>query len=200
MASLKEAELLARGDTALGKMSKAVEAWGLDSLSARKDSVQNAAQNFDIFLSHSSNEPKKLLAGIKETLEGLGFSIYIDVFNDPHLSAAQVTAETANVIRNRLRQSRSLLYVYSSYSTQSRWMPWELGFFDGKNGKVGICSTEERISLYKREEYLNLYPYVDIQRLKGSSVEKLWINKDSNTYAQFREWIDGKEEIRKRTA
>ncbi|TGS08549.1 outer membrane beta-barrel protein, partial [Mesorhizobium sp. M1C.F.Ca.ET.187.01.1.1] len=37
---------------------------------------------------------------------------------------------TAELLRTRMRQSKTLIYVHSNNSPGSRWMPWELGFFD----------------------------------------------------------------------
>jgi hypothetical protein len=30
-----------------------------------------------------------------------------------------------------MKQSKSLIYLSSENSSSSKWMPWELGFFDG---------------------------------------------------------------------
>src|SRR5262245_61878424 len=95
-------------------------------------------QAFDVFLSHSSNEPEQILLGVKLLLQEFGLAFYVDRYDDPHLASDRVTAETAQLLRKRMRQSRSLVYVDSQYSRTSRWMPWELGYFDGHKGTVGV--------------------------------------------------------------
>lgn len=154
---------------------------------------------FDVFLSHSSAEPEEILLGIKALLEDRGLTVYVDKYGDPHLSPETVTRETAAILRTRMRQSRSLLYVYSRHSTKSRWMPWELGFFDGFKGTVGIVPvTRNQEDTFKGEEYLSLYPYVDAVPLSGTSEPVLWINRSAQAYARLEPWLKGTEQIRQR--
>ena len=76
-------------------------------------------------------------------------------------------------------------------------MPWELGYFDGHNGRVGIIPvTRAQEETFKGEEYLSLYPYVDQVRIQGGG-EKLWINRTVTEYAGLYEWIKGTQEIYK---
>lgn len=158
----------------------------------------SAAETFDVFLSHSSAEPEEILLGVKALLEDHGLSVYVDKYSDPHLSPADVTPETAEILRRRMRSSTTLLYVHSQHSKTSRWMPWELGFFDGLKGAVGVVPvTRRQEEGFKGEEYLNLYPYVDVATMKGGSDPCLWINKAPGTYARLDLWATGAEMIRR---
>ena len=155
----------------------------------------SASDTFDVFLSHSSAEPEEILLGVKAILEDLGLKVYVDKYSDPQMSPHNVTQQTAEVLRLRMRQSHSLLYVYSQHSTKSRWMPWEIGFFDGHKGRVGIMPiTRAQEETFKGEEYLSLYPYVDRARIKDGE-DRLWINRTASDYARLYEWIKGTEEI-----
>jgi hypothetical protein len=62
-----------------------------------------------------------------------------------------------------MRNSQSLIFATSSASSQSKWMPWELGYFDGfKPGYVAILPlVPSTYSDFKGQEYLGLYPYVE---------------------------------------
>lgn len=156
-------------------------------------------KKFDVFLSYSSGEPQEVLVGVIALLEDRGLSVYIDKYSDPQLSPVNVTQKTAQILRDRMRNSNSLLYLYSQHSTRSRWMPWELGFFDGLKGSVGVLPvTQNQEETFKGEEYLNLYPYVDIANVDGTSDRDLWINEAADTYANLAGWVKGKEKIRKR--
>lgn len=156
-------------------------------------------ETFDVFLSHSSNESEDILLGVKDFLEQYDLSVYVDKYNDSDLSPDDVTKETAARLRNRLVNSSTLLYVHSGHSTNSRWMPWELGFMDGKSGKVGVLPvTKSPDRMYSREEYLTLYPYIDKFRGKISQNDYLWINESPERYARLDLWIKGKDEIRDR--
>lgn len=160
-----------------------------------KDHRATDQDSFDVFLSHSTAEPEQALLGIKGYLEDLGLKVYVDKYSDPHLSPDSVTKDTAEVLRRRLRQSQALLYVYSRHSSKSRWMPWELGFFDGYNGKIGIVPvTVDQEEAFKGEEYLNLYPYVDRVSDKQGQ-QRLWINRTAREYAPLAGWIKGSHAI-----
>lgn len=188
MAYLTETEVRARASRVTQRMQKSAHR-------VLTEDRAPASQTFDVFLSHSSAEPEDILLGIKAILEDLGLKIYVDKYSDPQLSPDSVTVKTADILRLRMRQSHSLLYVYSQHSTRSRWMPWELGFFDGHNGRVGVLPiTRAQEEAFKGEEYLNLYPHVDRVATKGGE-EKLWINRSTSEYARLYEWIKGAEEI-----
>ena len=102
------------------------------------EATASAGEKFDVFLSHSSAEPEEILLGTKTLLEDLNLSVYVDKYSDPTLSPHSVSLETADILRNRMGNSKILLYVHSAHSRKSRWMPWELGFFDGLKGRVGV--------------------------------------------------------------
>lgn len=185
MALLTESEVIARSRT----VSRATNVYKATA----------STKTYDVFLSHSSNEPDDIIFGIKGLLEDANLTVYIDKVDDPQLSPDHVTPETAEILRMRMKSSSSLLYVHSRHSTKSRWMPWELGYFDALKGSVGILPvTSYPQSEFKGEEYLGLYPYADINYIANSSTKQLWINKSQNEYAALHNWSKGLEKIRKR--
>lgn len=133
----------------------------------RKSASAPADAQFDIFLSHS-REDAVVIGGVKALLEDEGLRVYVDWLDDPQLDRSRVTATTADLLRRRMRKSRYLLYASSRASSHSKWMPWELGFFDGmRPGKVGIlpivrASTDSFMGV----EYLALYPVIERVRLR----------------------------------
>ena len=77
-------------------------------------------------------------------------------------------------------------------------MPWELGFFDGLKGKVGIVPvTHNQEGAFKGEEYLNLYPYVDEELVSKTNERQLWINKSTDIYARLDSWAKGVATMRR---
>lgn len=154
---------------------------------------------FDVFLSHSSAEPENILRGVKRYLEEEGLSVYVDKYDDPQLSPDAVTPETAELLRTRMNASSALLYVHSRHSARSRWMPWELGYFDGLKGRVGIIPIAQAAqSSFQGEEYLGLYPYVDRETFEGTDDYGLWINRGRQIYAPLPGWLRGTVAIKKR--
>lgn len=117
------------------------------------------SQKYDIFLSHSFSDAE-LVLGVAKVLERAGLSVYVDWIEDPHLDRSNVTQKVAEYIRERMKSCGSLVYATSKNSTTSKWMPWELGFFDGyKPGKIHIFPLLEKSSdSFKGQEYLSLYP------------------------------------------
>lgn len=129
--------------------------------------IQNNQQNFDVFLSHSFRDDE-LIFGIVEILKDMGQKVYIDWVVDKQLSRDSVTKETAETLRNRMKQSSKLLYLATDNASSSKWMPWELGYFDGlKPGKVAILPLVNSVdSSFQGQEYLGLYPALNNDDLK----------------------------------
>src|SRR4051812_19630224 len=94
-----------------------------------------APKEFDIFLSHSY-EDKKFVDKIDQVFNSAGHSVYVDWKIDHELDRSKVTVQTADLLRKRMLQSKCLFFLTSSNSPTSRWMPWELGYFDGLKHKV----------------------------------------------------------------
>lgn len=140
-------------------------------------SVATDTDSFDIFLSHSISDAT-LVRGVKRILETQGFTVYVDWVIDPQLNRSNVTKDTAALLRKRMTQCRSLIYVSTVSASSSRWMPWELGYFDGlKKGNVAIMplvNTDQ--DTFTGQEYLGLYPLVE--KNKYTNGEKVVIIKE----------------------
>lgn len=141
-------------------------------------------ETFDIFLSHSYQD-RDLIFALKEYLEDKGLTVYVDWIEDRSLDREAVDAETAQLLRKRMQQCSSLVFATSSNSTESRWMPWECGYFDGIKGKVAILPiTDEEQDSFEGQEYLGLYPYLDTT---GNSI---WVNKArSSDHREIQKWL-----------
>src|SRR5690242_7963904 len=106
----------------------AAAARGLSSFTAvqemRKFASAPLTTQYDIFLSHSS-EDADVIAGIKILLEGEGATVYVYWAEEDQ--AERVTAASAGRLRARMQNCRALIYASSKASSNSKWMPWELG-------------------------------------------------------------------------
>lgn len=156
----------------------------------------NIAEKFDIFLCHSSLD-SDLILGLREYFQSLQFSVYIDWYNDPQLDRTQVNKATADMLRLRMRASSCLFFASSTNSPNSKWMPWECGYFDGTKGKVAICpivesSIQADNDNFQGQEYLGLYPYVANGVPMGGGAETLWIHEGPKKYVCFADWLRGK--------
>ena len=117
---------------------------------------------FDIFLSHCLADAEVIL-GVKTLLEEQGNRVYVDWIVDTHLDREKVTPDTADVLRRRMRQSASMFFATSESSSASKWMPWELGYFDGlRQGRIAVLPlVASEGARFKGQEYLGLYPVVE---------------------------------------
>lgn len=96
--------------------------------------------------------------------------MYLDSKIDPDLNRNNVTKETAERIRKRLNNSRSLIFAASQGATLSKWMTWELGVVDGHTSKCMLLPVSKGYeTVYNKQEYLKLYPVLcltDYNRIK----------------------------------
>jgi hypothetical protein len=122
----------------------------------------DSALSYDIFLSHSFDDAEAIY-GVKRMIEALNLRVYVDWIDDPNLDRSRVTVKTAAVLRERMKACSSLVYAHSPNSSNSVWMPWELGYFDGiKPQQVWVLPlVTSDDSEFNGQEYLGLYPPVE---------------------------------------
>jgi hypothetical protein len=129
-------------------------------------------KTYDVFLSHSSRD-KPLVLGVKARLEDENLSVYIDWIDDADLDRAAVTPENARRLRRRMKQCQSLLYIATDNASRSKWMPWEVGLFDGlgKGERIGVLPVlDSATEKFDGMEFLGLYSVVDLRRTRGGDV------------------------------
>lgn len=134
----------------------------------------------DVFISHKAEDTNKAKK-LKSLIKSWSFDCWIDD-DDKELRRIRESKDPrrmAEHIRQSLRDCRVFLYAFSRKSHRSRWMPWELGFFDGRWGSLQIAlydlDERPRSELLREEEarprqpddplslqeYLNIYPLCD---------------------------------------
>lgn len=127
-----------------------------------REAASHIAQ-YDVFLSHSLRDAQ-LIYGVRELLVKQGLSVYVDWIDDPQLDRSYVTPATADRLCQRMRRCATLLYVSTRAAQRSRWMPWELGYFDATKGRDRVLIMPiEGIGAgqFDGEEYLGLYRSVE---------------------------------------
>lgn len=104
-----------------------------------------------------------VIYGVKRLLENRRLTVYVDWIDDPQLDRSRVTRATAALLRNRMRQSKSFIFATSKSSPDSKWMPWELGYFDGfRPGHIAVLPlVQTQGESFIGQEYLGLYPSVE---------------------------------------
>lgn len=127
-----------------------------------RKSAANAVGAYDIFLSHSFHDAE-LILGVREILQRTGKRVYVDWIDDPQLDRSHVTRGTAAQLRMRMIQCSSMVYAATAASTASKWMPWELGYFDGRKGReaIAIMPLVDFAGQSVGQEYLGIYPTIE---------------------------------------
>jgi len=147
--------------------------------------------SFDIFMSHSKMD-EKIVLGAKQILEEKGFSVYVDWIEDPHLDRVSITKVTANYLRLRMSQCDLMFYLHSPNASLSKWCPWELGFFDSgfnKESKTFVFPVIDSGSSFEGQEYLGLYPIIDIDEIGKNNRRQVW-RKSGDGYKSIPSILD----------
>jgi len=157
---------------------------------------------FDIFLSQRQLDAE-IVKVLYDDITSMGYRVYVDWISDQGLDRSRVNSETAEHLRKRLKEAKCLLYVATSGSVDSKWMPWELGFKDGHSSKVAvlpIAASDVTSDSYRGQEYLGLYPYVTKATTSQSQQKKLWVHKDEDSYVLFDSWLTGAAPYKRTTS
>lgn len=139
---------------------------------------------FDVFLSHSFLDALAVL-GLKKLLERERLTVYVDWIVDKDLDRSTPSGATAERLRKRMTSCRSMVYATSRNASTSRWMPWELGYFDGTHSPehVSICPIETgSAGQFHGEEYLGLYK--SLQPVRSEGVLRPYAVRPSRTEAE----------------
>ena len=113
-------------------------------------------------------------------------------------NGAVLSAENADMLRRRMKQSRSLVFLTTKSSISSRWMPWELGYFDGlKTGFIGILPIVDYSGgSFSGQEYLALYPLVERLPLTGGGTRFCVVERAGKGYRFLDDFVRGQATIR----
>lgn len=127
---------------------------------------QSAEKQYDIFLSHSSRD-KEIILYLKKEINSIGFSVYVDWIDNSESGRMEITPKLKIAMNN----SFTLLYIHTHNSENSKWTPWEIGYFDSKKGspRIGIMpilNNSNSIASYSGQEYLTQYNQIGADYLK----------------------------------
>jgi len=191
--------MVTRGELKSKAQSKGFTKAISESHLIKKAHEYTETKTYDIFISHSHLDADEIYI-LSEEIEAMGFSVYVDWKEDNWLDRNKVTKEAAEKLRTKMKQCKSLFLITTDNSIQSRWCPWELGFFDGYKGKVaimpvlGVLSANES---YNGVEYLGIYPYATIAR-DTNNIETVMINDSKDTYVTLKQWLSGYKPYKRR--
>ena len=172
---------------------RSISSYSKSRIAEANSTVFSSTKEYDLFISHSYLD-KQLVLTLVELFNQANYSVYVDWIEDGDLDRSAVTARTAEVIRNRLKQCRGLSYIATSSITNSKWCPWELGLADGMHqGHACILPVVESGNAYTGSEYLGLYPYIDYSKTANGKNYEFWVTDSKNPllYTSLRSWLNG---------
>ena len=152
----------------------------------------NEDQNYDIFLSHRYLDKVQVLA-LVHLFNREGFSVYVDWLTDGQLDRSNVDEQTADLLRKRMKSSKCLAYLTTQNIANSKWCPWELGYFDGlKNSKCCILPVMDYATDFEGQEYLGLYPYLEyVDRTSYGIRSGFYIcDKNHSRFIKLKDWFN----------
>lgn len=130
-----------------------------------------------VFLSHSHKDAD-IIEKVIAFLLSMGIYVYVD-WLDPAMPEV-TSAETASKIKTKILECERFIVLLTENSKESKWVPWELGFADGKKPIENIAilpikrSSNTPDSTFKGLEYFGLYPVISIGDLNGKSVPAIF--------------------------
>lgn len=136
-------------------------------------------KRYDLFLSHSSLDTEVLLE-LKTTLNTADINVFIDWVSDRSSLKRELTnVNTANVIVERLKNSSALMYIHTIASLNSKWAPWEIGYFHALKNKICVYFKDNTETI---PPYLEIYP-------TASYKDGTFIISDKGKDYNIKEWI-----------
>lgn len=171
----------------------------LDSEVLFESIINDKLDEYDFFISYSSKDKqyalltKKLLEEMYIDCNRTGYTVYIDIY-DQKLDPNVVSDDTAKRLANMIEKSKSIIYIHSQGSTLSKWCPWELGLGQGLNKPISIIELYDNDD-YGRQTYLELYPTIKRNKIKGTNHYIFWVHdrKNNKKYIDIRNFIIGKK-------
>lgn len=130
-----------------------------------------------VFLSHSHEDADIVDSAISFLLT-IGVLVYVD-WLDPTMPRI-TSGETATTIKNRIVQCQKFVVLLSESSKNSKWVPWELGFADGKKNNSDIAILPIKRNSYTKDsefaglEYMELYQQIQIGSLNGANIPAIF--------------------------
>ena len=158
----------------------------------RIDLLLEKSEPISVFLSHSSDDTEAVLGAV-HALEKLGYSVYVDWMYRMNKSGAVpfvVNSNTVDSLQSFMENSIHLFYLHTDSAKESKWCPWELGYFHAmskpKEGVYVLPLVSPLVSHhspFKGQEYLDIYPRVEIPGYDPSEKVLLLENINFDEYA-----------------
>lgn len=116
-----------------------------------------------VFVSHKHDE-EELVYRLRDILKRYGFEGYVD-WEDDEMPLTTI-GETALKLKDRIIKSKKFILIATEAAIESKWCNWETGFADAHKyvHHLALFPVKGDFGNYKGEEYLQIYPSIQIRR------------------------------------
>jgi hypothetical protein len=154
----------------------------------------NESHRFDerfekqVFLSYRRKD-SQYVRPIVNILKGLGAKIYIDYLDET--LPDKPNSETAAILRNRIRNSDKFILMATPNSSESKWIPWELGLGDGfiDYAHVAVLPITNDKYSWSEQEYYSIYGHIRKANSKDGSMNDYAIIYPDQSAEWLINWI-----------
>lgn len=133
----------------------------LNEATAQRRTFSALHSNFSVFLSHKHTDIDYLNRA-RQILERLSAYVYVD-WADPAMQHP-TNRETAERLKQKIRQYDKFIFLASDAAIASRWCNWEIGFGDAHKyatDKIAIFPIKQDNRDWTGSEFLQLYPSIE---------------------------------------
>ena len=110
----------------------------------------------------------------------------------------ETCVETAERIKEVINYSEKFILLATNAAIASKWCNWEVGIADklkfSSNNMAILPMLEDKDALYKGNEYLELYPYIEesIFQYSGKCLGVNIRTEDGRKWITLKSWLENK--------
>ena len=98
----------------------------------RDDNSVQGLKHYDAFISHSSKD-RNYVRQVVDKANAIGLNCYVDwTADNDFLKRSMVSDYTKEVLKERMKQSKKLLFLSSDQSRNSQWVSFELDYYENR--------------------------------------------------------------------
>ncbi|KAB7725849.1 TIR domain-containing protein [Rudanella paleaurantiibacter] len=143
---------------------------------------------YSVFLSYRRVD-KQYVAKVVQFLNALDASIYIDFLDDELNNTPN--DQTAPTLRKRIQQSKKMIQLITPNSSDSKWMPWELGLGDGVLGYPNAVILPTVTTHFRNfdQEYIKMYGRIETSDSRDGTRNDWAVLYPNGDGVWFRQWL-----------
>ncbi len=141
-----------------------------------------------VFISHKHTD-FEIVSRVKDLLEKCGFIGYVDWEDD--LMPPTTSGETAIKIKEKISEAKKFIFIATNQAIESKWCNWEIGYADAFKyiNNIAIMPIEQANDSFKGEEYLNIYPSIQIESNDVEKPSKYYVLFPDKRKITLRDWL-----------